>query len=119
MEMIKHKSKITLENKVISDLNKQYLLRFRKSLIARKRKESTIYNYAKDIEQFMQYIQKDMNEICEEDIDRYLKDFKKNGNQYKRIVRRFRVISSFFSFLLDRKYIEEDVTLDINIKEYE
>lgn len=117
--MIKHKSKITLENKVISEFNLNYLRRFKRSLKARGRKESTIYNYTKDIEQFLHYIQKDVTEVTKQDIHTYLTEFKSMGNEYDRIVRRFRVLSSYFKFLSERKLVIENITLHMNIKDYE
>lgn len=117
--MIKHKSKITMENKEISDINLIYLGRFRKSLIAKKRAKSTIYNYTKDVEQFLQYARKDVDLITSDDIDNYLKTFKDMGNGYTRLVRRYRVLSSFFKFLRARGYIKENVAIQIKIKEYE
>lgn len=117
--MIKHKSKITIENKEISKLNLNYLGRFKKSLRARHRKDSTIYNYSKDIEQFLQYISKDVTDINSDDIDKYLKEFAELGNSYKRIERRFRPLSSYFKFLNERELIKENVTLHIKIKDYE
>lgn len=117
--MIKHKSKITMENKEISENNLVYLGRFRKSLIGKKRAKSTIYNYIKDIEQFLQYVKKDIDVITSDDVDEYLKAFKDMGNKYTRLTRRFRVLSSFFKFLKVRGYIEENITKQIKIKDYE
>lgn len=117
--MIKHKSKITFENKELSKENLNYLSRFKKSLKARNRADSTIYNYTKDIEQFLQFIKKDITEVTPEDIHIYLTTFKDLGNDYKRIVRRFRVLSSYYSFLAERKIVDQDITLHIKIKDYE
>lgn len=116
--IIKHKSKITFQDREISKTNLNYLKRFRKSLKARNRKDSTIYNYIKDIEQFLQYIQKDIIDINQSDLENYLIEMKRMGNSYNRILRRYRVLSSFYSFLKNRKLISEDITLNIKIIEY-
>lgn len=117
--MIKHKSKITLENKEISVKNLNYLTRFKKSLIAKKKASSTIYNYIKDIEQFLRYVGKDIEEVVLDDIKTYIEDCVKLGNGYVRVKRRFRALSSYYKFLYNRKLIEKDITLHIKIKDYE
>lgn len=117
--MIKHNKKITLENKIISKENESYLRRFKLSLKTRNRTDGTIYNYARDIISFINYIDKDVTLVTEQDIHTYLNKCKELGNEYKRILRRFRTLSSFYSFLRDKRHIKDDPTLHIKIKEYE
>lgn len=117
--MKKHKSKITLENKEMSKDNVRYISRFKKSMKAKGRTDLTVYNYTKDIEQFIQYIQKEVTDITYEDLKIFLDTCKEMGNSYKRLLRRYRVVSSYFKFLVDRKLVTEDITLHIDIKEYE
>ena len=116
--MIKHKRKITIERKEMSERNKNLFDSFMRSLSGRKLKENTKYNYKKDIEDFIYYIDKEIPDISVQDLKNYLDKCKELGNGYSRLERRYRIVQSFYKYTVNKKLLEKDITKMVKISNY-
>lgn len=116
--MIKHKKKITIERKEMSEGNKNLFDSFMRSLGGRKLTEATKYNYRKDIEDFIYYIDKEIPSITVQDLKDYLNKCKELGNGYSRLERRYRIVQSFYKYVVGKKILEKDITKMVKISNY-
>ncbi|GAA0102487.1 hypothetical protein UT300012_32020 [Paraclostridium bifermentans] len=116
--MKKHKRKITIDRKELSEGNKILFDSFMRSLGGRKLKEATKYNYRKDIEDFIFYIDKDIKDITVQDLRDYLDKCKELGNGYARLERRYRIVQSFYKYTVSKKLLEKDITKMVKISNY-
>lgn len=116
--MIKHKKKITIDNKEMIHENRTLLDSFIRSLRGRGLTESTKYNYIRDMEQFIYYVEKDLTEVTSNDLVNYLNTCKEYGNGYSRLERRYRIVQSFYKYTTMKKMLTTDITKSVKISDY-
>ncbi len=86
--------------------------RFVDNLKQKGRADGTVVAYSKDIEQLVDFLKrKDItmaHEVTKSDIEDFLKYLSDNNYTKKTISRKINAIKTFFKFLVDGKYIEND-----------
>lgn len=107
-----------MKKRIISDENKKIIDSFTRSLRAKKRTQTTIYNYVTDVEIFIKYCNKNIVDITENDFIAYMNYFKSIGNSSNRLIRRCRVVSSFYNFLCKQKIVNKNITKSMVILEF-
>lgn len=81
--------------------------------------ERTILAYRIDIEKFLKFSKKNVDEILAEDIFKYMK-YLKEKFQYNTVVRKITAIKSMYKFLYTQKMVKKDPTNKIyNLKKEE
>lgn len=91
------------------DYSYELLQKFIKSKIASGRKISTCQIYKSTISSVLQYINKPVTQITEEDISSYLYEYQTVGRAQNTTVRNCRAyLSSFFSWLRRNRYIQQN-----------
>ncbi len=95
-------------------MNKQIIIRYEKCLkYTRKMNENTVVNYIYDLKAFSSFINKNLLEITEEDIQEYLSDKKKRGNGANRINFSISALTSFYKYAKKNGYMKYDPTKNI------
>ena len=97
----------------ISEENLRYLERYEMDMQIRELSEKTIYNYRRDLLQWMSYLNKNqcncnVKDVTDDDIEEFIFFCKKGGNNTERIKRRFSVISAFYKYLRKKKVVKEN-----------
>ncbi len=116
--MIKLDRKIIIRDKHLSASNRKILNGFKRSLLLNNRTQSTVYNYLKDVEFFMLYLDKSVIEVKETDVRAFLKECYELGNSYTRILRRYRVLTTFNKFMLKNRLCRRNFVKNVNISKY-
>lgn len=97
----------------ISEENLRYLEKYEMDMQIRELSEKTIYNYKRDLIQWMSYLNKNqfncsVKEVTDDDLEEFIFFCKKQGNNTERIKRRFSSISAFYIYLRKKKIIKEN-----------
>lgn len=97
----------------ISEENLRYLEKYEMDMQIRELSEKTIYNYKRDLIQWMSYLNKNqfncsVKEVTDDDIEEFIFFCKKKGNNTERIKRRFASISAFYKYLRKKKIVKEN-----------
>ncbi len=82
----------------------------------KKLSDNTLQSYKRDLKQFKRYIEAcevSYNHVKEEDIKDYIKELQNNGKKASSISRCIASIRSFYQFVLKRKKIKIDPTVNI------
>ena len=88
----------------------------------KKLSENTLQSYKRDLKQFKRYLEAceiHYNRVKEEDIKDYIKELQENGKKSSSISRCIASIRSFYQFVLKRKKIKVDPTLNIQAPKIE
>ena len=88
----------------------------------KKLSENTLQSYKRDLKQFKRYLEAceiHYNRVKEEDITDYIKELQENGKKSSSISRCIASIRSFYQFVLKRKKIKVDPTLNIQAPKIE
>ena len=88
----------------------------------KKLSENTLQSYKRDLKQFKRYLEAceiHYNRVKEEDIKDYIKEQQENGKKSSSISRCIASIRSFYQFVLKRKKIKVDPTLNIQAPKIE
>ena len=88
----------------------------------KKLSENTLQSYKRDLKQFKRYLEAceiHYNRVKEEDIKDYIKELQENGKKASSISRCIASIRSFYQFVLKRKKIKVDPTLNIQAPKIE
>lgn len=121
--MVKRSQKVAIGNKEkLKNINPEtlkYWEKYKNDMIIRELSDLTIYNYQNDLENWWLYIyeyqkNKSILEIDDDDIASFLGYCKKQGNNSRRMKRRISSISSFYNFLVKRRYVTENPTAFID-----
>jgi site-specific recombinase XerD len=87
---------------------------FVKDLEAKNRSESTVIAYAKDIEQLLNYFSKiginSLDKVTIEDLEGYRQNLQDNNYTPKSVSRKINSTRTFFRYLLDHGYIQDNVS---------
>lgn len=83
-------------------------------LIDKKYSNNTIDSYKIDLTRFISFVNKEINNIYEDDIINYLKYLHTNNYSERSIARNLSSIKSLYKFLLLEKIISHDITKDID-----
>lgn len=88
----------------------------------KKLSENTLQSYKRDLKQFKRYLEAceiHYNRVKEEDIKDYIKELQENGKKPSSISRCIASIRSFYQFVLKRKKIKIDPTVNIQAPKIE
>lgn len=99
--------------KEINPENLNLLRKYKRDMEIRELSKKTIYNYERDLLQWMSYLAKEqfnssVLDVTEEDIEEFIYWCKEQGNNTERIKRRMSAISAFYKFLRRKKLIKEN-----------
>ncbi len=117
--MVKRSKKVLGGNKkklaLVNPETLKYWGKYKNDMIVRELSDLTIYNYQNDLENWWLYIYEQQNnksilEIDDDDIMAFLSYCKQQGNNSRRMKRRIASISSFYNFLVKRRYMTENPT---------
>ncbi len=117
--MVKRSKKVVGGNReklsLVNSETLKYWGKYKNDMIVRELSDLTIYNYQNDLENWWLYIYEHQNnksvlEIDDDDIMAFLSYCKQQGNNSRRMKRRIASISSFYNFLVKRRYMTENPT---------
>ena len=95
-------------------MNEQIIQKYEKySKTKRKMNETTIVNYIYDLKAFSAFVDKNLFEVTEEDVKKWLLDKKKKGNGANRINFSISTLSSFYKYAKRNNHIKHNPMLNI------
>lgn len=77
-------------------------------LVNEGKSKNTVFNYQRDITELFEYLNKDVNEIKKQDIDKFIVHLNKKGNSVSSRSRKISSIKSFFNYLKDNEIINDN-----------
>lgn len=77
-------------------------------LVNEGKSKNTVFNYQRDIIELFEYLDKDVNEIKKQDIDKFIVYLNKKGNSVSSRSRKISAIKSFFNYLEDNEIISNN-----------
>ena len=113
---LKRSKRITFDGKFeeeINPINLKYLAKYKIDAELRGLSEKSIYNYERDLKQWMSYLNKEqfnasVLDVTDNDIEEFIYFCKQQGNNIERLKRRISSISNIYKFLRKKKEIKEN-----------
>lgn len=92
--------------------NERFLYGFISYLKENNKSETTLNKYEGDIKNYIEYLNNivvcNVLEVFEEDVEDYFFYLQKNGSGKDLILRRYSCISTFYNYLIEKKWLEEN-----------